>query len=331
MRTVYIEGTGSAFPEQTLSSEELGLRLGKSADWITSRTGIGSRHIASPSEEQPNATLGFKASSEALFRAGQTINDMDHVIFCSATVDRFIPNGACDMMSLFGPKKPIPCHDINAACAGFLFGFSQAHAMIASGQCERVLVVGSEVLSRYVDWKDPGTCIIFGDGAGAMVLAAKPHDDSKGKSDTKSRASRLIGHKLFSDASQTDILYIDLHGYEKPPLIKMNGREVFRHAVTKVGEAIRLVLEHTGISADEIDHLVPHQANMRIIDGICTALQFPASKVVTNLEQYGNTSAASIPAAFHQAVVSGRIQRGDLVCFAGLGAGLTYGASLFRY
>ena len=314
-----LRGTGSALPRTRVSNAELAARVDTSDEWIVERTGIRFRHIAEPDET--TATLGAAAAKEALAAAGLEPADIGLIIVATATPDNTFPASATKVQALIGAPDCI-AFDVAAVCSGFLYAVSVADSMLRTGAAKHALVIGSETFSRILDWEDRTTCVLFGDGAGAVILSAEDVADDRG----------ILATRLHAEGKYTDMLYVDggpsttgTVGY-----VRMQGREVFRHAVTNLASVLGEVLEDVGLSADDIDWVVPHQANRRIIDATAKKLGLPAERVVLTVDQHANTSAASVPLALDLAVRDGRIKRGDLVVLEAMGGGFTWGAAILR-
>ncbi|NCQ86075.1 MAG: beta-ketoacyl-ACP synthase III [Microcystis aeruginosa W13-18] len=324
---VAITGCGSATPEQFLSNEELSQIVETSDEWIKSRTGIGKRHLADQSVSL--SQLAAQAAIKALEMAQVSPRDIDLILLATSTPDDLF-GSAAQVQSQIGANRAI-AFDLTAACSGFLVGLVTATQFIRTGTYRNVLVIGADVLSRWLDWNDRATCVLFGDGAGAVVCQAN---------DTK---DNILGFELHSDGSQNGSLNLAYEGEELPlkegvsvqkgtykPL-RMNGREVYRFAVAKVPEVIEKALYRANLTTSDIDWLVLHQANQRIMDAVSERLKLPPEKVISNLSEYGNTSAASIPLALDEAVRSGKVKKGDIIASSGFGAGLTWGGIIFRW
>ncbi|MCA2668185.1 MAG: beta-ketoacyl-ACP synthase 3 [Microcystis sp. M114S2] len=320
-------GCGSATPGQFLSNEELSQIVETSDEWIKSRTGIGKRHLADQSVSL--SQLASQAAIKALEMAQVSPRDIDLILLATSTPDDLF-GSAAQVQSQIGANRAI-AFDLTAACSGFLVGLVTATQFIRTGTYRNVLVIGADVLSRWVDWNDRATCVLFGDGAGAVVCQAN---------DTK---DNILGFELHSDGSQNGSLNLAYQGEELPlkqgvrvqkgtykPL-RMNGREVYRFAVAKVPEVIEKALYRANLTTSDIDWLVLHQANQRIMDAVSERLKLPPEKVISNLSEYGNTSAASIPLALDEAVRSGKVKKGDIIASSGFGAGLTWGGIIFRW
>ncbi|MET3352675.1 beta-ketoacyl-ACP synthase III [Xanthobacter autotrophicus] len=315
-------GSGSYLPERVLSNDDLARRIDTSDDWIVQRTGIRQRYIAA--EGEFTSHLALKAAERALADAGFAARDIDLIILATATPDQTFPATAVTVQAELGITRGA-AFDIQAVCSGFVFGLATADAYLKSGAFERALVIGAETFSRILDWEDRGTCVLFGDGAGAMVLEAVREDDAHG-------AGLLTSH-LRSDGRHRSKLFVDGGPSSTGTVghLRMEGREVFKHAVGMITDVIEAAFAATGESAASIDWFVPHQANRRIIDASALKLGIAPEKVVTTVDQHGNTSAASIPLAFDLAVKDGRIKRGDLVLLEAMGGGFTWGSALLRW
>jgi 3-oxoacyl-[acyl-carrier-protein] synthase III len=318
----HVAGCGAYLPERILTNRELADRLDTSDDWIRQRTGIGERRIAAPGEL--TSDLAFRAAQRALASAGMTGSDLDLLVIATATPDNTFPATAAKVQARLGMNRGA-AFDVQAVCAGFIFALSVADNALRLGQARTALVIGAETFSRILDWEDRGTCVLFGDGAGAVVLKAVP-------ASLPERRFILSNH-LHSDGRQYDILYVDggPSSTRSAGLLRMHGREVFRQAVQHLSEVIDEALHANNLTAADLDWLVPHQANSRIIDGMGRKLGLSADKIVITIERHANTSAASIPLALEAAVDDGRIRPGHLVLMEALGGGLSWGASLVRW
>jgi 3-oxoacyl-[acyl-carrier-protein] synthase-3 len=323
MHRAIIEGVGSYLPERVLSNRELAGMVDTSDEWIVERTGIKRRHIAEDGEL--TSDLGIAAARQALVRAGVDPVDIDLVICATATPDRTFPATAVRIQSGLGITKGA-AFDLQAVCSGFVYGLATADNFLKAGQFKRAIVVGAETFSRILDWSDRGTCVLFGDGAGAVVLEAQSqHGDREDRG--------ILATRLRSDGRFEDLLYVDggPGSTKTTGFLRMNGREVFRHAVQKISGVIEETLLMSGFAADEIDLYVPHQANKRILDGIAKKLGVSPEKIVMTLSNHGNTSAASIPLALNQAFEEHRLAEGNLVLMEAMGGGFTWGAVLARW
>ena len=323
MRAI-IAGTGGYLPERVLSNDDLAAAYGldTSDAWIRERTGIRQRHLAAPGETA--SSMGAAAARAALEQAGIGAGEVDAIIVATATPDSAFPATAARIQAALG-APPRLAFDVSAACTGFLYALGLAESLMRSGASRCALVIGSEVYSRIVDWTDRSTCVLFGDGAGAAVLCAGPDEEPAGRG--------LLSWHLHADGRYADILHIEggAGSTGGAGLLRMSGREVFRHAVGKLTSAVDQALLHNGLERDAVQWLVPHQANRRIIDAMGRKLGLPPERVVVTVDRHANTSAASIPLALAEATRDARIARGDLVLMEAIGGGLTWGAALARF
>lgn len=327
-RSTVILGTGSYTPERVLANDALSRMLDTSDEWIRARSGIRERRIASA--EEASSDLAVQAARRALEDACTEASEIDLLVVATVTPDHPMPATACIVQHKLGVPSDAACFDVNAACSGFIYGLDIACAMIGSGRYKKALVVGAEKLSSIVDWKDRGTCLLFGDGAGAAVVGASTRP-----------GIGLVGTRLGALGENTDLLLIPSGGSRNPSspksiargdhFIKMKGKEVFKLAVRVMEEAARDILEQHGLAANQIGLVIPHQANLRIIEAIAQYLELPIERFFVNVDRYGNTSAASIPIALDEARRVGRIRPGDLTLLVAFGAGLTYGSALIRW
>ncbi len=318
-----VRGVGGYLPKKILTNADLAKLVDTSDDWIVERTGIRQRHIAADGEF--TSDLGIAAGRQALVRSGIDPNDIDLVICATATPDRTFPATAVKIQAGLGISKGA-AFDLQAVCSGFIYAVTTADNFLKTGQFKRALVIGAETFSRILDWTDRGTCVLFGDGAGAIVLEAQPQSGT--------RADRgVLASCIRSDGRFEDLLYVDggPGSTKTTGHLRMNGREVFRHAVQKISGVIEETLVMTGFSADEVDLFVPHQANQRILDGIAKKLNVGQDKIVSTLAHHGNTSAASIPLALNQAFEEHRLKEGSIVLMEAIGGGLSWGAVLVRW
>jgi len=323
---VAITGSGSATPAASLDNQELSQLVETSDEWIASRTGIRQRRLAAGSESL--SVIATLAGQGAIAMAGMTPSEIDLIILATSTPDDLF-GSASEIQAQLGATKAV-AFDLTAACSGFVFGLVTAAQYIRTGMYQNILLIGADILSRWVDWEDRRTCVLFGDGAGAVVLQAAASD-------------RLLGFELKSDGTQNQCLKLAYQAESKQLIkgvdvgqgtyqpITMNGQEVYRFALQRVPEVIDKALFRANISVDQVDWLLLHQANQRILDAIAVRLKIPAHKVISNLAHYGNTSAASIPLALDEAVRRGQIQQDDIIAASGFGAGLTWGAAIFRW
>ncbi len=318
-----VQGCGAYLPENIVTNADLAKRMDTSDEWIQQRTGIRQRHIAADGEFTSH--LATRAAQRALDRAGMKASDLDLIVLATATPDETFPATATRVQAALGMTRG-SAFDVQAVCAGFIYALSVADSMIKSGIASSALVIGAETFSRILDWNDRGTCVLFGDGAGAVVLRGEAEEGT-------SRDRGVLAHALHSDGRQHDILYVDggPSSTRTTGLLRMEGKEVFKHAVVNMANVVGEVLEKAGLTAKDIDWLVPHQANKRIIDGTGRKLGLPPERVVVTVDKHANTSAASIPLALETAVSDGRIKRGDLLLLEGIGGGLAWGASLVRW
>jgi 3-oxoacyl-[acyl-carrier-protein] synthase-3 len=318
-----IRGVGAHLPKRIVTNDDLARRIDTRDAWIKERTGIEQRHIAEDGEL--TSDLGIAASHQALVRAGIDPIDIDLVVCATSTPDRTFPATAVRIQSGLGVTKGA-AFDVQAVCSGFVYALAVADNFLRAGQFKRAIVVGSETFSRILDWEDRSTCVLFGDGAGAVVLEAQTQ--------LGSREDRgILATRIRSDGRFEDLLYVDggPGSTKTTGHLRMNGREVFRHAVQKISGVIEETLVMTGYAADEIDLYVPHQANKRILDGIAKRLGIPHEKIVVTLAKHGNTSAASIPLALNQAFEDHRLTERRLVLMEAMGGGFTWGAALARW
>jgi 3-oxoacyl-[acyl-carrier-protein] synthase III len=319
-----LAGCGGYLPERVVTNDELSRTVDTSDEWIRERTGIRQRHFAGKHETA--AFMGTAAARAALADAGAMAGDVDAIILATSTPDQAFPATALRVQAQLGVTRGFG-FDLSAACAGFVYALSIADGMICSGQARGILVIGSEVYSRILNWQDRGTCVLFGDGAGAVFLRARDGED--GRDDNR---RGVLSTHIHAQGTLGDILYVDgaVGQRDKPGHLVMNGREVFRHAVIRLAEAVEEALAANDLTHADIDWLVPHQANRRIIDAIGRKLKLPPERVVVTVDRHANTSAASVPLALAEARADGRICAGDLVLLEALGGGLTWGSALVR-
>jgi 3-oxoacyl-[acyl-carrier-protein] synthase III len=321
-RSVF-RGVGAYLPKRIMTNADMSKIVDTTDEWIVERTGIKARHIAA--EGEFTSDLGIAAAKQALVRAGVDPIDIDLVICATATPDRTFPATAVKIQHGLGVTKGA-AFDIQAVCSGFVFALATADNFLKTGQFNRALVIGAETFSRILDWTDRGTCVLFGDGAGAVVLEAQP---TKGSRDDRG----ILSTRIRSDGRYEDLLYVDggPGSTKTTGHLRMNGKEVFRHAVQKISGVIEETLVASGYTADEINLFVPHQANARILDGIARKLKIPSDRIMMTLAEHGNTSAASIPLALNKAFEQHKIKQGDLVLMEAMGGGFTWGAALARW
>jgi 3-oxoacyl-[acyl-carrier-protein] synthase-3 len=313
-----IKGTGSALPGKPVSNAELANRVDTTDEWIVERTGIRNRYLAA--EGQTTATLAAEAARKALDAAGLTPQDIGLIVLATATPDQTFPASATKVQAMLGIDDCI-AFDVAAVCTGFLYALTVADSMLRGGSAKRALVIGSETFSRILDWEDRTTCVLFGDGAGALVLEAEEGE------------AGILSTRLHADGRHGDLLYVDGGPSTTGTVgkLRMKGREVFRHAVTNLASVLGEVLDDAGVTAGDVDWVVPHQANARILDATARKLGLAPEKVIVTVDQHANTSAASVPLALDVAVRDGRIQRGDLLVLEAMGGGFTWGAAALRY
>ncbi|MBB4007545.1 beta-ketoacyl-ACP synthase III [Allorhizobium taibaishanense] len=318
-----VRGIGSALPKRVVTNREMETMVDTSDEWIVQRTGIRQRYIAG--EGETTASLGAEAAKKALEAAGITADDIDMIVCATSTPDNTFPSTAVNIQARLGMTHGF-AFDVQAVCTGFVYAITTADAYIRGGLAKRVLVIGAETFSRILDWEDRTTCVLFGDGAGAIVLEAS---EEQGVNAVR---GVLTAH-LRSDGSHKDKLYVDGGPSTTGTVghLRMEGREVFKYAVGMITDVIEQSFAASGLTAEDVDWLVPHQANRRIIDGAAKKLAIPLEKVVITVDQHGNTSAASIPLALSVAVADGRIKKGDLVLLEAMGGGFTWGAVLLRW
>ena len=329
-RTIFL-GCGSYLPERVVTNAELSTRIDTTDEWIFARTGIRQRHLAADGEL--TSDLAVKAAERAIEDAGIQAADIDILIVATTTPDNTFPATATKVQSKIGMVNGA-AFDIQAVCSGFIYGLAVADSFIRTGQSKTILLIGAETFSRILDWQDRSTCVLFGDGAGAVVLRAGEGDPEANRGESgHNRGQGILSTHLHSDGSTNDLLYVDGGPSSTQTVghVRMIGREVFRHAVVKLAAIVKEALDANGLAADDIDWLVPHQANKRILDSTARKLDLPLEKMVVTVERHANTSAASIPLALDEAVHDGRIKRGDLILLEAMGGGLTWGASLVRW
>lgn len=318
-----VAGCGSYLPVEAVSNDELAKRVDTSDEWISKRTGIRQRHLAA--EGELTSDLGINAARAALEHAGATVDELDMIVCATTTPDETFPATATRIQAELGMTRGA-AFDVQAVCSGFIYALAVADNFVRCGQARSVLVIGAETFSRILDWDDRGTCVLFGDGAGAVLLRA-----ANGAGDGADRG--ILSTHVYSDGRHHDALYVDggPSSTRTTGVVHMEGREVYRHAVVRMAEAIDAALESNNMTPGDIDWLVPHQANRRIIESMAKRLNLPEDRVVVTVDRHANTSAASIPLALCEAVGDGRIQRGDLVLMEAMGGGFTWGSALVRW
>jgi 3-oxoacyl-[acyl-carrier-protein] synthase-3 len=317
-----VKGVGHYLPERIVPNAEFEKTLDTTDEWIVSRSGIQNRHFANDTET--TSMMATEAAKAALKMAGLDAADLDAVILATSTADLTFPSSATMVQANLGMKNGF-AFDVQAVCAGFVFAMTNANALIVSGQAKRVMVIGAETFSRIMDWTDRGTCVLFGDGAGAVLLEAQ---DGEGTSSDRG----ILATDLNSDGTHRDLLYVDggtstgTIGY-----LRMQGNQVFRHAVAKLAATAQTAMDSAGVTAADVDWIVPHQANIRIIQGTAKKMNIPMDRVVVTVQDHGNTSAASIPLALSVGVQRGQIKQGDLLVTEAIGGGLAWGAVVLRW
>lgn len=318
MNYTKILGTGSYVPEKVLTNADLEKIVNTSDEWITERTGIKRRHLMTKNDS--TTSMAYEAAKKAITAAEINKNKIDLLIVATSTPDHLFPNTSSRLHYTLGLSQQCPVLDVSAACAGFIYALSIADNYIKTGAAKHPLIIGVEALSRVVDWTDRNTCVLFGDGAGAAVLGA-------------AKKPGVYSTMLRADGSFTDLLGLSgsLYDGAKPSYLMMRGNEVFKVAVKKLGEVADDILKQNKISSGDIDWLVPHQANLRIIQGTAKKLKIPMERVIVTIQEYGNTSSSSVPLALDTSIRDGRIKRGDLLLLEAFGAGFVWGASLIRY
>jgi len=321
-RTV-VMGCGAYLPEQIVTNDELAKRVDTSNEWIIERTGIERRHIAR--DDEMTSDLALKAAQRALDASPLEANDIDLIVLATATPDQTFPATAATVQAELGITRGA-AFDIQAVCSGFVYGMSVADNFIRCGQAQNVLLIGAETFSRILDWEDRGTCVLFGDGAGALVLSRA---DGEGTSVDRG----VLTTHIHSDGRKRDLLYVDggPSSTQTTGYLRMIGKEVFRHAVVNISSVIEEAVEAAGVTIADIDWFVPHQANKRILVATARRLGIPEEKVITTIQDHANTSAASVPLALDRALSDGRIQKNDLVLLEAMGGGFTWGAALIRW
>ena len=317
-RRSVIAGVGSALPTRQVSNAELASQVDTTDEWIVERTGIRNRYIAGDGET--TGSLAIDAARGALAHAGVDAAEIDLIVLATATPDQTFPSTATKVQAALGINDCI-AFDVHAVCTGFLYALSVADSMLRSGNASKALVIGAETFSRILDWEDRTTCVLFGDGAGALVLSAEETEGG------------ILATKLHADGRHNDLLFVDGGPSTTQTVgkLRMKGREVFRHAVVNLAAVLNEVLADAGLTAADVDWVVPHQANARILDATAKKLGLPPEKIVVTVDRHANTSAASVPLALDTAVKDGRIKRGDLVVLEAMGGGFTWGAAALRY
>ena len=313
-----VAGVGSALPKRQVANAELAETVDTSDQWIVERTGIRTRYLAG--EGETTATLARDAALKALEHAGIEATEVGLIVLATATPDQTFPSSATKVQAMLGIDDCV-AFDVHAVCTGFLYALTVADSMLRSGAAKTALVIGAETFSRILDWEDRGTCVLFGDGAGALVLRAEETE------------AGILATRLHADGRHNDLLFVDGGPSTTGTVgnLRMKGREVFRHAVVNLADVLSEVLDAAGLDSSDVDWVVPHQANARILDATSKKLGLPAEKVVVTVDRHANTSAASVPLAFDTAVRDGRIKRGDIIVLEAMGGGFTWGAAALKY
>lgn len=320
-QVIRVTGVGSYLPSRILTNEDLSRMVDTNDEWVKARTGISQRHIADDGEF--TSDLGAEAAKAALKAAGLTADDIDLLVCATATPDYTFPSTATIIQNKIGMRQGA-AFDVGAVCSGFVFALATADGLMRNSGFKKALVVGAETFSRILDWSDRTTCVLFGDGAGAVVLEADTAEDDA--------QIGLLGHNLRTDGSYKDLLYVDGGPSVTQTVghLRMIGNQVFKHAVVNISSAVENLLATTGVDHNEIDWFVPHQANQRILDGVAKRLSIDSAKIVSTVGKHGNTSAASVPLALAEAIDDGRVKSGNLVLTEAMGGGFAWGANLFR-
>jgi len=318
---IRVTGVGSYLPERVLTNDDLSRMVDTNDEWIKARTGISKRHIAA--EGETTSDLGTIAAQRALEAAGVAASEIDLLILATATPDLTFPATATMVQHKIGMGTGA-AFDVGAVCSGFVFALATADALMRNSGFQKALVVGAETFSRILDWSDRSTCVLFGDGAGAVVLEADQAQDNE--------TIGLLGHHLQTDGAHKDLLYVDggPSATQTVGHLRMVGNQVFKHAVMNISGAVQSLLDKAGVAHDEVDWFVPHQANQRILDGVAKRLSIDSAKIVSTVSKHGNTSAASVPLALSDAIADGRVKTGDLILTEAMGGGFAWGANLFR-
>ena len=318
-----IIGWGHYLPKKVVTNDDLAKIVDTNDEWISTRTGIKTRHLV---EEELTSDLAYGAAKMAIEKAGISVDEIDSIVVATVTPDNTTPSLAAKVANKLNAKSGTVTYDISAACSGFVYGLTQADNMIRLGQIKTALVIGSESLSKIVDWTDRNTCVLFGDGAGAVVIRAKEGEGT-------SADTGILATKLYADAAHYESLKTTggVASTQNAGFIFMDGKEVFKFAVNSLSQAAETVMQMGGISSKDVDWLIPHQANIRIISNVGEKLELPTEKVIVAVDHHGNTSAASIPLALSENIESGKIKKGDIIVMTAMGAGFTWGGALIRF
>ena len=318
-----IIGWGHYLPKKVVTNDDLAKIVDTNDEWISTRTGIKTRHLV---EDELTSDLAYGAAKMAIEKAGISVDEIDSIVVATVTPDNTTPSLAAKVANKLNAKSGTVTYDISAACSGFVYGLTQADNMIRLGQIKTALVIGSESLSKIVDWTDRNTCVLFGDGAGAVVIRAKEGEGT-------SADTGILATKLYADAAHYESLKTTggVASTQNAGFIFMDGKEVFKFAVNSLSQAAETVMQMGGISSKDVDWLIPHQANIRIISNVGEKLELPTEKVIVAVDHHGNTSAASIPLALSENIESGKIKKGDIIVMTAMGAGFTWGGALIRF
>ena len=318
-----IIGWGHYLPKKVVTNDDLAKIVDTNDEWISTRTGIKTRHLV---EEELTSDLAYGAAKMAIEKAGISVDEIDSIVVATVTPDNTTPSLAAKVANKLNAKSGTITYDISAACSGFVYGLTQADNMIRLGQIKTALVIGSESLSKIVDWTDRNTCVLFGDGAGAVVIRAKEGEGT-------STDTGILATKLYADAAHYESLKTTggVASTQNAGFIFMDGKEVFKFAVNSLSQAAETVMQMGGVSSKDVDWLIPHQANIRIISNVGEKLELPTEKVIVAVDHHGNTSAASIPLALSENIESGKIKKGDIIVMTAMGAGFTWGGALIRF
>lgn len=326
-----IQGTGKYHPERVMTNDEISKLVDTSDEWITQRTGIKERRIAELTKEEYPSGMAEHAARDAIKNAGLEPNDIDLILFSVTLPDMFLPNTASHLQARLGITNQCACLDINAACTGWVYGLQMANSLIQTGVYKNILLVGTEMTSGFNNWEDRSTCVLFGDGSGVAVLSRAQDGDESCVIDSimGSDASKRMALALPKGGSQERITHEILDNKEQ--YLTMDGQVVFKNAVKTMAQHCSTLLKRNNLSLDDIDWFIPHQANLRIIETVGKLLNFPMERVIVNVEKYANTSSATVPTALHEAILDGRVKRGQKIMFAAFGAGLTSGAAIIQF
>lgn len=326
-----ILGTGKYHPERIMSNDEISENLDTDDEWIVKRTGIKERRVGDLEKHDYPSGMAMRSAGEAIKNAGLDVNDIDLILFSVTLPDMFFPNTASHLQKALGITSKCACLDINAACTGWVYGFTMANSLIQTGTFKNILLVGTEMTSTFNNWEDRNSCILFGDGSGAVVLGRAAEDEKCCYFDSvlECDSTKIDSLIIYNGGSKSPITHDILDNRQQ--FVEMDGQIVFKNAVKTMAAHCRTLLKKHDLTADDIDWFIPHQANLRIIETTAKLLNYPMEKVIVNVEKYANTSSASIPVALHEAVMDGRIKRGQRILIAAFGAGLTSAAAIIEY